>query len=535
MLLPVLDDDKHYWVGDDEVDKLLRRGGDVARRASRAGADHPPLPAPRPPAHARRAGAADRGRRLGRAIPTTPQEAHDVEEADDRDDRSACNDQRLAAVVAALRDGGRARRSSTSGAGRARCVRALLKETVDRPGRRRRRRRGARSRSRRGDCTSTRCRRASAQRIDLLAGRAHLSRQAAARASTRPRSWRSSSTSTRRVSPRSSGSCSATRGPRPSSSPHRTSSTTCCSKGSPTGTLRHRDHRFEWTRAEFAAWCDGVGDRHDYTVAHHRHRRRSTTTVGAPDADGGVHADEHRSRSPTCVSSRSSACRARASRRSRPGTSCRPRSSRPTSAARSSPTTRTTRPRPSAAFEVLHTIAAKRLEVGPHHRGRRDERAPRGSHAARASWPSATTCSPIAIVLDVPPEVCRERNATRPDRDFGPPRDPQPAQRAAALDQEPAPRGLPAGVRAARRRRDRRRRRRARAALDRPARPDRAVRHHRRRPRLPRRARRAAARRSAGRSNADGTDASPSRRPHRGVPRRPRRPRPGHARRCCAS
>ena len=28
VLLPVLDDDKHYWVGDDEVDKLLRRGGD---------------------------------------------------------------------------------------------------------------------------------------------------------------------------------------------------------------------------------------------------------------------------------------------------------------------------------------------------------------------------------------------------------------------------------------------------------------------------------------------------------------------------
>ena len=27
VLLPVLDDDKHYWVGGDEVDKLLRRGG----------------------------------------------------------------------------------------------------------------------------------------------------------------------------------------------------------------------------------------------------------------------------------------------------------------------------------------------------------------------------------------------------------------------------------------------------------------------------------------------------------------------------
>ena len=28
VMLPVLDDRKHYWIGDDEVDKLLRRGGD---------------------------------------------------------------------------------------------------------------------------------------------------------------------------------------------------------------------------------------------------------------------------------------------------------------------------------------------------------------------------------------------------------------------------------------------------------------------------------------------------------------------------
>ncbi len=26
VLVPVLDNDKHYWVGDDEVDKLLRHG-----------------------------------------------------------------------------------------------------------------------------------------------------------------------------------------------------------------------------------------------------------------------------------------------------------------------------------------------------------------------------------------------------------------------------------------------------------------------------------------------------------------------------
>lgn len=36
----------------------------------------------------------------------------------------------------------------------------------------------------------------------------------------------------------------------------------------PAGDLRHRDHRFEWTRAEFAAWADGVAQRHDYAVRY---------------------------------------------------------------------------------------------------------------------------------------------------------------------------------------------------------------------------------------------------------------------------
>jgi 2-polyprenyl-3-methyl-5-hydroxy-6-metoxy-1,4-benzoquinol methylase len=34
----------------------------------------------------------------------------------------------------------------------------------------------------------------------------------------------------------------------------------------PAGHLRHRDHRFEWTRAEFEAWARGVADRFHYTV-----------------------------------------------------------------------------------------------------------------------------------------------------------------------------------------------------------------------------------------------------------------------------
>jgi 3' terminal RNA ribose 2'-O-methyltransferase Hen1 len=31
--------------------------------------------------------------------------------------------------------------------------------------------------------------------------------------------------------------------------------------------LRHRDHRFEWTRLEFATWARGVAERHGYKVA----------------------------------------------------------------------------------------------------------------------------------------------------------------------------------------------------------------------------------------------------------------------------
>ena len=29
----------------------------------------------------------------------------------------------------------------------------------------------------------------------------------------------------------------------------------------PAGAMRHRDHRFEWTRAEFADWAAAVGER----------------------------------------------------------------------------------------------------------------------------------------------------------------------------------------------------------------------------------------------------------------------------------
>ncbi|AUX41684.1 methyltransferase type 12 [Sorangium cellulosum] len=39
-------------------------------------------------------------------------------------------------------------------------------------------------------------------------------------------------------------------------------------EGMPAGALRHGDHRFEWTRAEFHAFCGEVAAAHGYTVEH---------------------------------------------------------------------------------------------------------------------------------------------------------------------------------------------------------------------------------------------------------------------------
>jgi 3' terminal RNA ribose 2'-O-methyltransferase Hen1 len=47
----------------------------------------------------------------------------------------------------------------------------------------------------------------------------------------------------------------------------------------PAGRLRHPDHRFEWTRAQFATWAEGVAERHGYAVRH--------LPVGPDDAEVG--------------------------------------------------------------------------------------------------------------------------------------------------------------------------------------------------------------------------------------------------------
>ena len=45
------------------------------------------------------------------------------------------------------------------------------------------------------------------------------------------------------------------------------------------GGMRHRDHRFEWTRAEFAAWVRGIEERFGY--------RADTSGIGFEDPDVG--------------------------------------------------------------------------------------------------------------------------------------------------------------------------------------------------------------------------------------------------------
>ena len=53
----------------------------------------------------------------------------------------------------------------------------------------------------------------------------------------------------------------------------------------PAGQFRHRDHRFEWTRAEFQQWAKGIADRFGYAVEF-RPVGNEDPEVGAPSQMG---------------------------------------------------------------------------------------------------------------------------------------------------------------------------------------------------------------------------------------------------------
>jgi 3' terminal RNA ribose 2'-O-methyltransferase Hen1 len=271
VLLPVLDDDKHYWVGADEVEKLLRRGGEwlgahperemIARRYLR---------------HDQRL-TRDALARLIEADgstddPDEAQLAHDAEEAE-IEKPVRLNDQRMDAVVGALRASG-AKRIADLGCGQGTLVRALLKESwVDRVV---------------GLDVSWRSLETAARRLKLD--------EMPPRQRARVDLWQGALTyRDRRLRefdtvavveviehidpPRLGAFEDALFGDaRPRTAVVTTPNVeyNVLFETMPQDRLRHQDHRFEWTRGEFAAWCNAVADRHDYSV--------DITGIGPSDA-----------------------------------------------------------------------------------------------------------------------------------------------------------------------------------------------------------------------------------------------------------
>src|SRR5689334_13992332 len=123
VLIPVLDDDKHYWVNEDEIAKLLRYGeGWLAAHPERD------LITRRYLKHQRRLTdeALARLAEEDRPDPDAVAEAQAGEEAA-LEGRLSLNEQRLAAVTAALRDSG-ARRVLDLGCGEGKLLRELLRD-----------------------------------------------------------------------------------------------------------------------------------------------------------------------------------------------------------------------------------------------------------------------------------------------------------------------------------------------------------------------------------------------------------------------
>ena len=309
----------------------------------------------------------------------------------------------------------------------------------------------------------------------------------------------------------------------------------------PAGTLRHRDHRFEWTRAEFGAWARGVADRHGYARPVRPDRRRSIRGARAARRRWRCSRDDEphdpRALRSSCSSAPSGSAevdvraqalpadrghlvgllpRARLRRRERPVGDRATRS-------RCCTSSRASGSRPAGSPSSTRPTCSPR-------RASRSSRWP-AEHALPARSRSCSTC---------PPSVCATsatQAAARPARSA-------PTSSGSQRDAAPAVAPRPAARRAsgtcsccAVAKRDRRGDDRARAALERTGARSRPVRHHRRRPRLPRRARRAAADRgSAG--TVDRPTASDARHPDgrtRRLPRRPRRPRARRPRPCCGS
>jgi 3' terminal RNA ribose 2'-O-methyltransferase Hen1 len=269
VLVPVLDAEKHYWVGDDEVEKLLRHGeGWLASHPERERI------AERYLRHQRRLvrGAIERLHQEEEAQLPDDAEADEAEEATERP--LSLNEQRLAAVVRELVAGG-ATRVLDLGCGEGKLVRRLLDEP--------------RFAEVVGVDVSTRALEIARARLDRLppamAGRATLLHGSLTYRDIRLAGYDAAAVVEvveHLDPPRLAAFARAVFGEaRPSyvvlTTPNAEYNRLFPGLGS--GRLRHADHRFEWTRAEFRAWADGVAGRYGYSVRY--------AAVGPADADAG--------------------------------------------------------------------------------------------------------------------------------------------------------------------------------------------------------------------------------------------------------
>ena len=264
LLLPVLDDEKHYWVDATEAEKLERRGGDwlpvhperelIVRRSVKHQARlyHPALARLEEVARAAREEEDDEGPEAA----TAPE--------DDLEERVSLRDQRLGTVQAVLKASGAARVLDLGcgpGALLERLVRDGYEEVV-------------------GVDVSIRALEKAARRLKL--DRMPEAQRARIALLQSPLTYRD-----RRLAGYDAAAlveviehldparlAAAERSVFEYAHPRTVVVTTPNQEYNvrwetlPAGTMRHPDHRFEWTRAEFAAWAGGVAERHGYAVRH---------------------------------------------------------------------------------------------------------------------------------------------------------------------------------------------------------------------------------------------------------------------------
>lgn len=290
VLVPVLDDEKHYWVGEDEIEKLLKHGEDWL-------SSHPEkdLIVKRYLRHQRHL--------MNQALAQLMDDQPDPDEAEEAlsleeaaiEERISLNEQRMGSVVAALKGSG-AKRVLDLGCGEGKLLQSLLRERqfeslvgVD-------------VSYRVLEVASRRLRLEDMppkqrERINLLHGsliyrdKRLSGYEAAAVIEVIEHMDLARLAAFERV---------LFEFARPGTIVLTTPNVEYNVKWEslPAGKMRHRDHRFEWTRAEFQNWADGIAERFGYSV-HFLPIGPEDSALGAPTQMAVFSNDDHKSKAST--------------------------------------------------------------------------------------------------------------------------------------------------------------------------------------------------------------------------------------------